>query len=187
MIQTVFSSTPVNTVAFPILSASVTTTVTNIVTGASQSCLLTSLTANSGATSLTINTSIVLILQNRPTTPAAGAAFKAAAEGDAVTEFRYVATKEVGEKQFTFVDDSGDILPSLGATGNANLVIHVEDGSEYDMDGVVNGSVQIAPVLATRATGGHEGSSGGGCDAGLLGMGALLAVAGGLLLGKRRA
>jgi hypothetical protein len=151
------------------------------ITGVPQNTLLTAL--ESEATSVSAK-AVRLILVNYKVSSTSGIIIQAA--GDSATEFNYVSKKEVGVGEFTFVDDTGGVVSNLNETGNAYLVLNVKDNSDYDLDRTT-GTVRISPVLA-KATAGHGGGGGGGCDAGLMGMVALFAVAGGyFLLGKRGA
>ncbi|MDR1378678.1 MAG: hypothetical protein LBJ36_06450 [Synergistaceae bacterium] len=208
LVYTVYSSVTTSTsvVSTVILSSLTTQTTTvggsvNAVTSMTQSSLVSGLTktnttSTTPATTVTIDQSIVLILRNYVAVTSGDAtaikAIKALDDESAVTEFTYVASTDVGEKQFTFLSNSGDVLPALSGADDANLVVHVEDGGLYDLDGEKNGSVQIEPILARAEEVVEEptdpvntrASSGGGCDAGL-GLFALFAVAGGLLLRKQ--
>jgi hypothetical protein len=174
-------SAPVSVAVLPILSG----LAGRVITGVPQSTLLPSLVPNATVTSINVNT-IVLILVHYTSVTGGSGTSQAAAAGDEATRFTYVERTNVGPGEFTFVDDTGALVSALDGVGNANLVFNVEDQSDYDLDRAV-GSVRTSPVLARETAGGGSGG-GGGCDAGLLGMAALFAVAGGyILLGKRGA
>jgi hypothetical protein len=183
-VESIVGSAAAHVAVLPILSAGAGG---RIITGVSQNTLLSTLNSStSTSTSISVST-IVLVLVHYSASSSSGTSYAAAA-GDEATEFKYVSRKDVGAGEFTFVDDAGNLVSSINGTGNAHLVLNVADQSDYDLDRAV-GSVSVSPVLAKAesSSSGRDGG-GGGCDAGLMGMVALLAVAGGyFFMGKRRA